>query len=153
MTKFVNLCIHVSILPFNLWCANFLKAQGCHVTGEDLNANNQQKMKFTGHRNILFQDNASSIRLETNRKASSTKRTRHLNVRCFPVTDKLKNGDVSTMECCPTGDMLADVLTKPLQGSLFRKFGNAIMGCTDAECIRHKLDCDKVHARDPGQLT
>ena len=28
---------------------------------------------------------------------------------------------------CPTGDMMADVLTKPLQGSLFKKFRDAIL--------------------------
>ena len=31
------------------------------------------------------------------------------------------------MVYCPTGDMLADVLTKPLQGSLFKKFRDTIL--------------------------
>jgi hypothetical protein len=37
---------------------------------------------------------------------------------------------------CPTGDMIGDFATKPLQGALFRKFRDQIMGVT--------------LARDPG---
>ena len=32
------------------------------------------------------------------------------------------------MVWCPTGDMIADYATKPLQGSLFKKFRDQIMG-------------------------
>jgi hypothetical protein len=31
---------------------------------------------------------------------------------------------------CPTGDMVGDFTTKPLQGALFRKFRDQIMGVT-----------------------
>ena len=31
------------------------------------------------------------------------------------------------VSCCPTGDMLADYFSKPLQGSLFRNFHNLIL--------------------------
>jgi hypothetical protein len=33
---------------------------------------------------------------------------------------------------CPTGDMLGDYATKPLQGALFRKFRDQIIGVTPA---------------------
>jgi hypothetical protein len=33
---------------------------------------------------------------------------------------------------CPTGDMIGDFATKPLQGALFRKFRDQIMGVTPA---------------------
>jgi hypothetical protein len=33
-----------------------------------------------------------------------------------------------TVEWCPTGDMIADFMTKPTQGALFRKFRDQIMG-------------------------
>ena len=49
----------------------------------------------------------------------------------------MKRGDV-TIEYCPTEDMIADFLTKPLQGSLFTRFRNAIMGVTDCEYIKLK---------------
>ena len=32
------------------------------------------------------------------------------------------------MVWCPTGDVIADYATKPLQGSLFKKFRDQIMG-------------------------
>ena len=97
-------------------------------------------MKFLGHTNVLYQDNTSSIKMETNGKASCTKRTRHIAIRYFMITDLLKRKDISTVEYCPTGEMIGDYLTKPLQGSLFRKFRNAIMGLSDAEYIKYKTD-------------
>ena len=38
----------------------------------------------------------------------------------------VKNGDIR-IEYCPTGDMVADFFTKPLQGSLFRKLRAIIL--------------------------
>ena len=77
--------------------------------------------------NILYQDNNNSILLETNGKASSGKRTKHINIRYVFISDRVKNGEVSVV-WCPTGDMIADYATKTLQGSLFKKFRDQIMG-------------------------
>jgi hypothetical protein len=85
--------------------------------------------------NVLFQDNKSAILLEKNGKASSSKRTKHINIRYFFITERVNKGDVSLV-WCPTGDMIGDFMTKPLQGALFRKFRDQIMGV--------------VPARDPG---
>jgi hypothetical protein len=82
--------------------------------------------------NILFQDNKSSILLEKNGKASSTKRTKYINIRYFFITDRVKKEEVSVV-WCPTGDMIVDYATKPLQGALFRKFGDKIMGVVPAQ--------------------
>jgi hypothetical protein len=41
----------------------------------------------------------------------------------------LKKEEVSVV-WCPTGDMIGDLATKPLQGALFRKFRDQIMGVT-----------------------
>jgi hypothetical protein len=68
--------------------------------------------------------------LEKNGRGSSSKRTRHINIRYFFVADRVANGEVK-IEYCPTGDMLADYFTKPLQGSSFRKFRNEIMNISD----------------------
>jgi hypothetical protein len=81
--------------------------------------------------NVLFQDNKSSILLEKNGKASSSKRTKHINIRYFFITDCVKNEEVSVV-WCPTGDTIGDFATKPLQGALFRKFRGQIMGVTPA---------------------
>jgi hypothetical protein len=64
--------------------------------------------------------------LEKNGRASSSKRTRHMNLRYFFIKDQIDNKDL-VIEHCPTGEMLVDFFTKPLQGQLFFKFRDAIM--------------------------
>jgi hypothetical protein len=81
--------------------------------------------------NILFQHNKSSILLEKNGKASSSNRTKHINIRYFFITDIVSKEEVSVV-WCPTGDMIGDYATKPLQGALFRKFRDEIMGMVPA---------------------
>jgi hypothetical protein len=97
-------------MPAICWTRYFLKAQGYHVND-----------------NVLFQDNQSAMLLEKNGKASSTKRTKHINIRYFFITDRISQGEVS-LKWCPTADMVGDFMTKPLQGSLFTKFRDMIMG-------------------------
>eukprot|EP00543_Licmophora_paradoxa_P002447 CAMPEP_0202454422 /NCGR_PEP_ID=MMETSP1360-20130828/12161_1 /ASSEMBLY_ACC=CAM_ASM_000848 /TAXON_ID=515479 /ORGANISM="Licmophora paradoxa, Strain CCMP2313" /LENGTH=190 /DNA_ID=CAMNT_0049073731 /DNA_START=1 /DNA_END=569 /DNA_ORIENTATION=- len=77
--------------------------------------------------NILYQDNKSAIILEKNGKALSSKRTKHINIRYFFVTNKVNRGEMSVV-WCPVADMIGDYATKPLQGILFRKFRDLIMG-------------------------
>jgi hypothetical protein len=64
--------------------------------------------------------------LEKNGKASSGRRTRHIDIRYFFVTDRIENGEMR-IEYCPTEEMVADFFTKPLQGSLFRKLHGLIL--------------------------
>ena len=59
--------------------------------------------------NLLHQDNQSSIKLEENGKASSGKRTRHIAIRYYFVTDRISGGDLQ-VNYCPTEKMLANVL-------------------------------------------
>jgi hypothetical protein len=80
------------------WTHYFMKAQGYDVKD-----------------NVLFQDNKSSIILEKNGKASSNKRMKHINIRYLFITDRVSKEEVSVI-CCPTGDMIGDYATKPLQG-------------------------------------
>lgn len=93
-----------------LWLRNLLEAQG--QTVDDC---------------ILFQDNQASMRLEKNGFQSAGKRTKHFAIRYWFTTDLVKRGVVS-IEYCPTLDMVADAMTKPLQGALFQKLRNCIMG-------------------------
>lgn len=93
-----------------LWTKLFLEEQGYEI-----------------NKNVLCQDNKSAILLETNGKKSSGKRTRALNIRYFFVTDQIEKGNL-TVEHCPTEDMVADYMTKPLQGKQFDKFRSLIMG-------------------------
>jgi hypothetical protein len=76
---------------------------------------------------ILNQDNQSSIKLSENGKASSGKGTRHIYIRYFFITDRIARKEVG-IQYCPTKEMVADYFTKPLQGELFYKFRDQIMG-------------------------
>ena len=99
-------------LPMILWTRLFSKAQGIPVDD-----------------NILYQDNISAIRMETNGKASCTK---HIKIIYFYVTDKVKSGEI-TIEYCPTKEMVADFFTKPLTGSVFKMFQNTILGVDEKD--------------------
>jgi hypothetical protein len=110
-----------------IWTTNFLKSQGYPV-------------KDT----ILFQDNMSAIKLERNGRQSSSKRTRHLNIRHFFIKDRVDSGELN-IKHCGTEDMIADYFTKPLQGSKFIKFRDLILGLTDIDStdqIRSVLESD-----------
>ena len=75
----------------------------------------------------IYQDKEASILLERNRKRSCKKGTRFINIRYFFITDKVKSGEVD-IEYMPTGEMIGDYFTKPLQGALFQKMRDQIQG-------------------------
>ena len=82
------------------------------------------------NQNILYQDNKSTMLLLKNGKRSSTKRTRAFNIRYFFLTDQIEKNYL-TVEYCPSTGMIADYMSKPLQGKLFQEFRKAIMGHWD----------------------
>ncbi len=85
-----------------------------------------QGMGFTDKVPVLYQDNKSAMLLEKNGMKSSSKRTKHINVRYFFIKDRIDAGELS-LEYCPTEEMVADFLSKPLQGKLFKKFRALIL--------------------------
>jgi hypothetical protein len=93
-----------------LWTKLFLEAQGYDV-----------------EKNIVYQDNKSTILLETNRKKSSGKRTCALNIGYFFITNQVEKGNAQ-IEHCGTNNMFRDFVTKPLQGEKFQRFQNDILG-------------------------
>jgi hypothetical protein len=103
-------------------------------------------MKEIGQKNIILQDNTITIQLENNGRRSSGKRTRHINIRYFYITDQIKEGKVS-VTYCPTLEMVSDYFTKPLQGSLFRTHRNAIMGLSEKEAHKFKIAYETAKAR------
>ena len=50
-----------------------------------------------------------------------------INIQYFFVKDRVDKGEIE-VEYCPTYHMVADYFTKPLNGKLFRKFRDIIMG-------------------------
>ena len=98
------------VLPQVLWTKQFLEVQG--------------RLDTT---TVFYQDNTSSILLERNGRSSSTKRMKHMHICYFYVTEQVWN-KVIHITHCPTEEMVADFFTKPLQGSLFIKMRNYVMG-------------------------
>ena len=78
----------------------------------------------------MFQDNQSKMRLMINGKRSTNKRTKHMNVRYFCMTDVIKCGDMS-VEYFSTGDIWTDGLDKPLQGQAFCKMCNKLVNMAE----------------------
>jgi len=76
---------------------------------------------------ILAKDNESEIRMLVNGKASCTSNSKHVAIKYFWCTDRIKNGNISVRHC-PTEKMLADFMSKPLQGKLFVTFRKVLMG-------------------------
>ena len=58
---------------------------------------------------------------------SSAARTRHINIRYFFVKDRIAKGEIK-IEYCLTKLMVADVLTKPVQGRLFLELRDLLLG-------------------------
>jgi len=95
------------------WVRNFLLDQGFDVSD-----------------NVIYQDNQSAILLARNGRSSSGKRTRHIDIRYFFVSDRIKQGEVR-VEYCPTEDMLGDFFTKPLQGATFQKMRRMVLNLSE----------------------
>ncbi len=98
------------MMPSILWICYFLLEQGYGVI-----------------ENLLLQDNRSSILLERNARDSSSKRTRHIKFCNFFISDQVNMKEV-TIDWYSTKQIVADFMTKPLQGCQFRNLRNYIMG-------------------------
>lgn len=107
-------------MTFVMWMKHFFESQV-----RSINVNSP--LKPLGSNVTIEQDNMSAIQLERNGLKSSSKRTKHINVRYFYITDRLKAGDVSRAYK-PTGDMESDYLTKALQGIAFHAHRKTLMG-------------------------
>jgi len=91
-----------------IWSREFLIHQGYDVSAS-----------------IIYQDNKSALALIKNGKSNS-ERTRHINVRYFFLKDRVENGELK-FEYLQTEEMIADFLTKPLQGKLFLKLREKLL--------------------------
>ena len=91
-----------------IWTRNFLLGQGYHLPPA-----------------TVFQDNQSTIKMIENGKSNS-ERTRHIAVRFYFIADRVASKEIQ-LQYMPTGDMLADILTKPLNGILFYKLRAALL--------------------------
>ena len=122
-----------------LWTRYFLEAQGYNI-----------------NECVVYQDNKSAILLEENGRASSSKRTRHINIRYYFVTDRVNCGEIK-IKHCPTAEMIGDYFTKPLQGGIFTKLRDRILNIqpdpssVPPEDHRSVLGPDLSHATEQSQ--
>jgi len=93
-------------MPEMLWSLHFIQAQGYDA-------------ECVG----LYQDNIS-----TNGKMSSEKKTKHIKAKFFFIKDRVDDGEVKVLDC-PSEEMWADIMTKPLQGMAFRVMRAELMNC------------------------
>ena len=112
-------------LPFSIWTTYFLSEQGYDVVGSK-----------------LHQDNMAGIEIEKNGLISCGQKSKHINVRYFFIKDRLDTNKIKVVYC-PTDRMLADFLSKPLQGKRFRILRGALMGHISIEELLH-LDEDSL---------
>ena len=97
-------------MPKILHTQRFLQEQGLKVS-----------------KSVLHQDNKSTILLHNKGRQSLGKRTRHIALRYFYIHDVVSRGELE-IHYCPAENMMADYMSKPLQGTLFKKFRKAILG-------------------------
>ena len=76
---------------------------------------------------MFYQDNKGTILLEKNRKSPSSKRTKHIQISFFLIAKYISKEEFN-VEWWPTNKMIGYLMTKTMQGSLFNKFRELIMG-------------------------
>ena len=97
-------------LPKSIYRCHFMEGQG-----------------YTIKWNVLGKDNESEIKLLKNGRDSCTWNSKHIAIKYFWVTDRVTDEKI-IVEHCPTDQMLADYMSKPVQGSLFKTFRDVLMG-------------------------
>ena len=98
-------------MPEILWSLYFIQAQGYGVKYAE-----------------IHQDNMSEKMLETNGTFSSSRRTKHIKAKCFFIKERVAIKEVEIADF-PAGVKWANLLTKPLQGTEFRKMRAQLVTC------------------------
>ncbi len=99
-------------MPVMLWLLYFMQSQQYNVEIVE-----------------LFQDNKSTQLLMNNGRFSSGKKPKHIKAKFFFIKDRIDAGEMKVTHC-PTKEMWANVLTKPLQGRAFRLMRSKLMNCS-----------------------
>ena len=104
-----------------LWTRQFLEQQGYKVGPA-----------------TVYEDNQSAMKLAENGRSNSS-RTRHIAIRYFFISDRIASGEIK-VEYLNTADMVADVLTKPLQGALFRRLCGLLLNWDTSSQEKSTMD-------------
>ena len=74
---------------------------------------------------VIYQDNMSTIQLIKNGRSNS-ERSRHIDIKFFFLHDRIKLSHI-IVTYKNTKEMIADLLTKPLQGEQFKALRNEVL--------------------------
>ncbi len=108
---------------------------------------------YTIHECIIFQVKMSALSLEKNGQMSSSKCTKHIKTKYFLIKDYYDAGEVD-LPYCPTNEMWVDVLTKPLQGQLFRDMQAFLQSCLrDYDDDLERQEDERAHHMIKQQVT
>ena len=91
-----------------IWTRQFLEGQGYNIGPAK-----------------IYEVNTSAIKLAENGRSNSS-RTRHIAIRFFFISDRINSKEI-VVEYMKTQDMIADILTKPMQGALFRRLRSLLL--------------------------
>ena len=80
---------------------------------------------------MVYQDNQGVLALMSNGR-NPPQRTKHLNVRYFFMVDRILSKELC-LAYMPTGKMIADLMTKPVNGKLFLYLRDLLMGLRTLE--------------------
>jgi hypothetical protein len=107
-----------------IWARNFLQIQ-----------NGEKHFLIDGEIPpvILYQDNLSTVQLAEHGRSTSP-RTRHIDIKYFFIQDRIISGEVFIIPI-RNETMIADIMTKPLQGKLFRKLRKMLLNNEDVEGV------------------
>jgi hypothetical protein len=100
-------------MPEMLWSQYFIQGEGYEAECARL---------------YQYQDNISTRLLIKNGKFSSGKKTKHMKAKFFFIKKRVDDGEIKIIEC-PAEGMWADILTRPLQGMVFRTMRAELMNC------------------------
>ncbi|GFH50261.1 hypothetical protein CTEN210_06737 [Chaetoceros tenuissimus] len=120
-------------LPNTIWLRMFLEAQGYII-----------------EENLYYQDNESAMKIELNGWRSTGSKSKHVDIRFYFIADRVKSEKIEVHHC-KTEHMVADFFTKPLQGALFRRLRDIVMGVVPVDTVFDYTKQERVVKNDkPG---
>ena len=100
---------------------------------------------------VMLGDNKSAIAMAVNNSAHQS--SRHIRLRYHFIREQVEDGRLK-LQWVPTGQQLADVLTKPLHGQAFRQWRDKLVAppaelaaATAAAAVQQQQSSDSVPAR------
>jgi hypothetical protein len=85
-----------------------------------------ENMGFPQNMITVFEDNKSTIILANKNNGSTLSKTKHIQVRFYYVRELIQQKEINIVYL-PTEDMIADILTKPMAGWLFKELRDKIL--------------------------